>query len=120
MYMQKNINILNMHIFTGQNSNVKEKLGIPIFNKNDCVNKYSRLGASISNKQICAGGIFAADTCRGDSGGPLMKKRPDGIWESVAVVSFGHGCGMDGWPGVYTSVAHYLDWILDTMRSTNV
>lgn len=93
---------------------------MPIFRKDECITKYSRLGASISDKQICAGGNFASDSCRGDSGGPLMRKRPEGIWESVAVVSFGNGCGMDGWPGVYTSVEHYLGWIDQTMRSTNV
>lgn len=105
---------------SGQNADVKEKLGMDIFNKNECIGKYRNLGATISDRQICAGGTFAADTCRGDSGGPLMRLRPEGIWESVAVVSFGHGCGMDGWPGVYTSVAHYIDWITSTIRSTNV
>lgn len=74
----------------------------------------------MTDNQICAGGVFAEDACRGDSGGPLMMLRPDGIWESVAVVSFGYGCGRDGWPGVYTSVVSYSDWILSTMRSTNV
>lgn len=98
---------------------MKLKLSVPIFEKSDCVSKYQRLGASLSNKQICAGGAFAEDACRGDSGGPLMSKRPSGAWESVGVVSFGNGCGRDGWPGVYTSVASYMDWILATLRSSN-
>nr|ADF43208.1 prophenoloxidase activating proteinase 1 [Biston betularia] len=104
----------------GKNSPVKLKLGMPIFDHNECVNKYQTLSATITNKQLCAGGVFSKDSCTGDSGGPLMRKRPEGIWETVAVVSFGHGCGRDGWPGVYTSVASYLDWIQNTMRSTNV
>ncbi|KAF9410943.1 hypothetical protein HW555_010141 [Spodoptera exigua] len=104
----------------GRNSPIKLKLGLPIFNKEECDDKYKRLGAILSDTQICAGGVFAEDACRGDSGGPLMKRTPNGIWEAVGVVSFGYGCGRDGWPGVYTSVAKYIDWIQNTIASSNV
>lgn len=99
---------------------MKTKLGLPIFSKSDCFQKYKKLGAALTDKQLCAGGVFAQDACRGDSGGPLMKRRPDGVWEAVGVVSFGNGCGNDGWPGVYTNVASYKDWIQSMLRSTNV
>ncbi|KAI5639874.1 trypsin domain-containing protein [Phthorimaea operculella] len=102
----------------GKSSPVKLKLSLPVFNKNECVSKYRPLGAALTDKQICAGGNFAQDTCRGDSGGPLMRLRSN-VWEVVGVVSFGNGCGRDGWPGVYTSVASYADWIRSTMASTN-
>ncbi|GBP27563.1 Serine protease 7 [Eumeta japonica] len=104
----------------GTNSNVKLKLRMPIYNKQECGTKYRRLGAELTEKQLCAGGVFKEDACRGDSGGPLMRERPGGVWESVAVVSFGNGCGLDGWPGVYTSVASYRGWIENIMQSTNV
>nr|ANH58161.1 prophenoloxidase activating proteinase 1 [Plutella xylostella] len=104
----------------GRSSPVKTKLGLPIFSKSDCFQKYKKLGAALTDKQLCAGGVFAQDACRGDSGGPLMKRRPDGVWEAVGVVSFGNGCGNDGWPGVYTNVASYKDWIQSMLRSTNV
>ncbi|XP_026315527.1 serine protease 7-like [Hyposmocoma kahamanoa] len=104
---------------SGKKSPVKLKLGLPIFDKNDCLNKYRPLGAELSEKQLCAGGAYAQDSCKGDSGGPLMRKLSNGIWETIGVVSFGNGCGRDGWPGVYTSVASYDDWIRSTMRSTN-
>lgn len=103
----------------GRNSPVKLKLNVPIFAKNDCASKYRQLGVDLTDRQICAGGVFAEDACRGDSGGPLMLRRPDGVWETVAVVSFGYGCGRDGWPGVYTSVANYIDWIESTLQSSN-
>ncbi|XP_072938597.1 phenoloxidase-activating enzyme 1-like [Epargyreus clarus] len=104
---------------SGKSSPIKLKLNLPIADKGDCDTKYRTLGAALTDKQICAGGVFAKDACTGDSGGPLMRN-VGGTWESVAVVSFGYGCGRDGWPGVYTSIASYRDWIEQTMRSSNV
>ncbi|XP_038214655.1 serine protease 7 [Zerene cesonia] len=103
----------------GKSSQVKLKLGLPIYDKQDCVAMFRNLNALLTDKQICAGGTFAEDACKGDSGGPLMRQIQGGAWESVAVVSFGNGCGRDGWPGVYTSVSSYIDWIKNTMRNTN-
>ncbi|KAJ8721365.1 hypothetical protein PYW07_002140 [Mythimna separata] len=102
-------------------SPIKMKIRLPIFDKDACVSKYRRAGALLGENQFCAGGVFLEGTCRGDSGGPLMKRTPEGVWESVGVVSFGHSvCGSDGWPGVYTSVAKYVDWIKNTLKTTNV
>ncbi|KAI5639875.1 trypsin domain-containing protein [Phthorimaea operculella] len=52
----------------GKSSPVKLKLSLPVFNKNECVSKYRPLGAALTDKQICAGGNFAQDTCRGLGG----------------------------------------------------
>ncbi|XP_031637930.1 serine protease filzig-like [Contarinia nasturtii] len=52
------------------------------------------------------------DSCQGDSGGSLQKMSnndPNTV-EIVAIVSFGHGCALE-LPSIYTSVAHYIDWI---------
>lgn len=43
---------------------------------------------------------------QGDSGGPL---ECDG--RLAGIVSFGHGCAVAGYPGVYTATSGFLDWI---------
>lgn len=66
---------------------------------------------------MCAGGEKGKDSCRGDSGGPLMWENPDRnkIYEFVGVVSFGtFPCGSENVPGVYTKVYEYLSWIHQT------
>ncbi|KAJ8721364.1 hypothetical protein PYW07_002139 [Mythimna separata] len=107
--------------FGVKKSPIKMKIRLSIFDKDACVSKYRRVGALLGENQFCAGGVFLEDTCRGDSGGPLMKRRPEGIWEAYGVISFGSDvCGSDGWPGVYTSVARYMDWIMNTLKTSNV
>lgn len=59
----------------------------------------------------------------GDSGGPLMavddanQQVPFHYHYIVGIVSFGLDCGQEGWPGVYTRVDQYIDWLLSHMRS---
>lgn len=50
------------------------------------------------------------DSCSGDSGGPLICA-VDGKPILVGVVARGKSCGMEGYPGIYVSVAEYSTWI---------
>ena len=36
-------------------------------------------------------------------------------WYTIGVVSFGTGCGNPVFPGLYTRVDHFLDWIARTV-----
>ncbi|XP_037772435.1 trypsin 3A1-like [Penaeus monodon] len=59
---------------------------------------------------LCAGGGTGKDVCRGDSGGPLVLG-VDGRETEVGVVSAGLGCGDPRFPGIYTRVDTFLDWL---------
>ncbi|WP_133470070.1 trypsin-like serine protease [Paraglaciecola marina] len=65
----------------------------------------------ITSNMICAaipeGG---KGSCQGDSGGPLVINTGSGV-QQVGIVSFGFGCAAEGYPGVYTRVSQYIDWI---------
>lgn len=115
------------------------------FSFNSCNSKYRTININILSSQLCAGGEEGKDSCNGDSGGPLMgADLLNGLSPYTylaGVVSFGpRVCGTPGkfisnqeeekekeklnfyfsfsvgWPGVYTKVAEYNEWILNHMR----
>ncbi|XP_076164420.1 CLIP domain-containing serine protease HP8-like [Ptiloglossa arizonensis] len=102
-------------------SDVKLKLSLPLADNQQCKQTYGNAGVTLGYGQVCAGGQKGKDSCRGDSGGPLMslERTRDGTgrWSAVGIVSFGPSpCGMPGWPGVYTRVIDFVPWILSKMR----
>lgn len=82
--------------------------------RSTCQAQYAGNKIKFTEKQLCAVGKndsqgVQTDACGGDSGGPLVI-REDNKYFLVGLVSVGAGCG-SGVPGVYTRVAHYLQWI---------
>lgn len=74
---------------------------------------------TLGRSQICAGGVRGKDSCKGDSGGPLMSLyvAEDFNWYAVGIVSFGpDDCGQHGFPGIYTRVSDYMVWIIDNLK----
>ncbi|XP_015509702.1 melanization protease 1 isoform X2 [Neodiprion lecontei] len=98
------------------------KVKLPVMPNPKCASFYNNLSnpLDISYKQLCAGGSNQMDSCSGDSGGPAQfpglyfNGQPRYI--QFGIVSFGpRQCGIEGFPGVYTRVPYYMDWILNTM-----
>ncbi|XP_015591055.1 melanization protease 1 isoform X2 [Cephus cinctus] len=92
---------------------------LALVDNNECAEIYKK-STKIWYKQMCAGGTNQMDSCHGDSGGPLQSP---GIYYGqirniqYGVVSFGlRNCGTGGFPGVYTTISYYLDWILDIIK----
>merc|ERR1711956_17065 len=88
---------------------------VPAITNAACNNDY---GGSITDSMICAGypGVGGKDACQGDSGGPFVCN--DGGKAVIAgVVSWGNGCALADYPGVYARTTYVLEWIKSQMGS---
>ncbi|KAM7348188.1 trypsin delta/gamma-like protein CG30031 [Cochliomyia hominivorax] len=97
---------------TGNNyvSNVLMEATVPIVGLDTCETNYGNLSAGM----LCAGYMQTGgiDACQGDSGGPLVCSN-----FLVGIVSWGQGCAQRGYPGVYTNVSYYYNWIITNNNS---
>ena len=93
---------------SGQSSDVLMQVLLPIISNQDCETLY---GGGITGNMVCAGSSEGGkDSCQGDSGGPLVV--PDGAsFRLAGIVSFGEGCARPEFPGVYTRVSQFSDWM---------
>ncbi|XP_055850364.1 uncharacterized protein LOC129914937 [Episyrphus balteatus] len=97
-------------------SAIKQKVQVPLTDQGECRQKFLKRNIQIIDAQVCAGGVYAEDSCDGDSGGPLMSFR-QGVWVLEGIVSFGVKCGFQGWPAVHTRVESYDNWIRSVIRA---
>ena len=62
-------------------------------------------------------------TRKGDSGGPILCKTGQGVYEKIflsGIISFGQQSVDCDYPEVYTNVAYYIPWIKSHVPSLNV
>lgn len=100
--------------FNGGGSSVLRQAQIPIWAEAKCRTAYAQ-HLPITSAQLCAGDVNASmDSCQGDSGGPLLLPY-HGRYYVIGVVSSGKDCATPGFPGIYTRVSSYLDWLRTEM-----
>jgi len=103
----------------GSTSSALRQAPIQVVDLNTCSRAYSQVQrVDIGSKQVCAG-RGSTDTCTGDSGGPMMVPDRSGSWSVVGITSFGVECAREDFPGVYTRVSEYLQWIRSNTRGTS-
>ncbi|XP_063236737.1 transmembrane protease serine 9-like [Bacillus rossius redtenbacheri] len=97
---------------TAKSSDVLLFAPIVVLNNSFCASAWKALGVEIQGSMVCAG-LGSSATCLGDSGGPLMVKRGDGLYATVGITSFGAppACGSPTYPDVWTRVSSFLAWI---------
>jgi secreted trypsin-like serine protease len=95
------------------------EVDIEVIDPQECKAVYDQLQVSaftIGDTEICATGPSGGkDSCFGDSGGPLVVPSSNG-YVQVGIVSWGPQCGNPLFPGVYTRVSSFSDWIDGTMH----
>ncbi|RNA18182.1 trypsin I-P1-like [Brachionus plicatilis] len=104
---------------SGERSNILQNVRLTYYSSSVCSNVSPFLEKDW-NRQICAGEFSGGkDTCQGDSGGPLfVKEIVNGVTKFilVGITSYGDGCAQRGFPGIYTKVAPYLNWISSNIK----
>jgi len=87
---------------------VLQEVQVALYDQDKCNTAYNN---ELTDVMLCAGFEEGGkDSCQGDSGGPLVINK-NGEWYQAGVVSFGEGCAVEGFPGVYARVSKFLDWI---------
>jgi secreted trypsin-like serine protease len=84
---------------------------MPIVSRDVCNAPVSYDG-EITTRMICAGlKAGGKDSCQGDSGGPLIVQDSHDRWRMQAgIVSFGEGCALKNFYGVYSRLAVLSAW----------
>ncbi|KAF6213203.1 hypothetical protein GE061_010919 [Apolygus lucorum] len=98
---------------SGVTSSLLRKVSLPLLTTDEC-KTYGYSPKKILETNFCAGiKEGKKDACQGDSGGPIHLNHgaPFNHMELIGIVSWGRGCGRPNYPGVYTRVDKYLDWI---------
>jgi secreted trypsin-like serine protease len=89
---------------------------LPLVAIERCNGRYKGIDRIIDQRTLCAGlGEGGKDTCQGDSGGPMVVHTSRDRWIQIGIVSWGMGCAFKDYPGVYTRVSAFGDWIRSTV-----
>nr|XP_027323620.1 ovochymase-2 isoform X3 [Anas platyrhynchos] len=101
------------------------QLEVPILVLDRCQTYYINLPSKVTQRMICAGFPLeeGKDSCtQGDSGGPLVCPSEDDsrFYTLHGITSWGSGCGRKSYPGVYTNIAFFVDWIKQSVNTSDL
>ncbi|XP_063911252.1 chymotrypsin-1-like isoform X2 [Zophobas morio] len=90
-----------------------QKVEVYVYPDAECERVHALTGPTNRSCHLCAGVPGGGKgQCSGDSGGPLMV---DGV--QVGIVSWSvKPCTVKGYPGVFTKVSSYVDWIREKLH----
>jgi len=92
----------------GESATVLQEVTVQTITNARCRQAYDD---TVDRSMICAGVEGGGkDACSGDSGGPLVTLL-SGRYNLIGVVSWGEGCALPDFPGVYGRVTSISDWI---------
>jgi len=95
----------------GNTSSVLKKVATQIVPNDKCQKMYENNTRLVINNGTMCSGNDGNGSCYGDSGGPVVCNRENGLYVLCGIVSGGEGCGRPGFPDVDTRVSYYTDWI---------
>ncbi|XP_020292830.1 venom protease-like [Pseudomyrmex gracilis] len=101
--------------FHGPTSSRLLQTQLPVRAEEECKTAFQSFKTTVIDQRVlCAGYADGGkDACQGDSGGPLMLPNPkdQNVFYIIGVVSYGFRCAEPGFPGVYSRVTAFLDFI---------
>lgn len=92
---------------------ILQRAELQLVTNTECIKLYNATHGLdiIYESELCARSEnYDRDSCQGDSGGPLFRI-VHGTPELLGMVSWGSGCAKYGYPGIYTRVDSYAEWI---------
>eukprot|EP00543_Licmophora_paradoxa_P004373 CAMPEP_0202441804 /NCGR_PEP_ID=MMETSP1360-20130828/1314_1 /ASSEMBLY_ACC=CAM_ASM_000848 /TAXON_ID=515479 /ORGANISM="Licmophora paradoxa, Strain CCMP2313" /LENGTH=573 /DNA_ID=CAMNT_0049056955 /DNA_START=51 /DNA_END=1772 /DNA_ORIENTATION=+ len=103
----------------GQFSNTLQDATVGVIDFNTCNSPNSYNGTIVDAVMICAGvATGSPDSCLGDSGSALIVEtipgNPAGDVQ-VGITSFGNGCARPGFPGGYTRISAYQQFLVSNV-----
>ncbi|KAL6115092.1 uncharacterized protein ACO6RY_00025 [Pungitius sinensis] len=94
-------------------SPVLRRMSVPIIQNSQCS---QRAQFNFTANMLCAGYLEGRqESCRGDDGSPLVTLHGSTHF-LTGLVGWGRGCSLPGYYGVYTNMAHFVDWAEGIMK----
>lgn len=94
-----------------------QEVDLPLKSDQFCLTRFG--SQFFVSTMFCVANGIEKDTCQGDSGGTLVHYNSvRAQWEIQGLTSWGYGCAANN-PGVYTRVATYYNWIIQTITNAS-